>query len=314
MRGMCSPHSLLIAHCSLLTHSHPPLPLPQSGATCTDGLTSFTCTCPAGVVGTLLRDGCADDPCMVRPSSLLCSLIAVARLPSHSAPPSQHGTCTDTLTAYTCSCQPGWEGAECDIEINECDSGPCLVHFSLPTHSFSSLFTYSLCSLSRTVPPVTTRSLRTRVPARQAGPAQHVRATSMSVRAILARFPYALLPPHSSPSLLPTPHSPHTFPLEWCYLRQFPRLQHLYVLVRMGGSDMPQRSRRMLQLTLCGLPICLFPSTLLLLCCLLTHPPLSSHSLFSLPAWLLSRRPRVLHLHMSRWLRGRTLRNRDRRM
>ncbi|XP_078582422.1 uncharacterized protein LOC144865499 isoform X1 [Branchiostoma floridae x Branchiostoma japonicum] len=39
--------------------------------------------------------------------------------------PCVHGTCTDDIGGYTCTCQNGWEGTNCDRNIDECASDPC---------------------------------------------------------------------------------------------------------------------------------------------------------------------------------------------
>ncbi|XP_078700873.1 uncharacterized protein LOC144927365 [Branchiostoma floridae x Branchiostoma belcheri] len=40
--------------------------------------------------------------------------------------PCQNGaTCVDRTDRYVCQCAPGWEGTNCDINIDECASGPC---------------------------------------------------------------------------------------------------------------------------------------------------------------------------------------------
>ncbi|XP_078582473.1 uncharacterized protein LOC144865519 isoform X2 [Branchiostoma floridae x Branchiostoma japonicum] len=41
------------------------------------------------------------------------------------ASPCIHGNCTDGEGSYTCSCENGWEGTDCDQDINECASNPC---------------------------------------------------------------------------------------------------------------------------------------------------------------------------------------------
>lgn len=37
-----------------------------------------------------------------------------------------NGTCKDGINEYTCLCYPGFEGDHCELEINECQSRPCL--------------------------------------------------------------------------------------------------------------------------------------------------------------------------------------------
>ena len=39
--------------------------------------------------------------------------------------PCAHGTCLQRIGSYSCRCDPGWDGFHCDIDINECLSGPC---------------------------------------------------------------------------------------------------------------------------------------------------------------------------------------------
>ena len=40
--------------------------------------------------------------------------------------PCQNGaTCADDSNSYQCTCQPGTSGYNCDVDINECDGGPC---------------------------------------------------------------------------------------------------------------------------------------------------------------------------------------------
>ncbi|XP_060565849.1 neurocan core protein-like isoform X2 [Ruditapes philippinarum] len=68
----------------------------QNGATCVDGVTSYTCLCVAGYNGTLCEidiDECTPDPC-------------------------QNGaTCTDGVDSYTCTCVNGYVGTyNCETE------------------------------------------------------------------------------------------------------------------------------------------------------------------------------------------------------
>jgi Dictyostelium (slime mold) repeat/EGF-like domain len=40
--------------------------------------------------------------------------------------PCVHGECVDLINAYLCDCQPGWTGTNCEINIDECASNPCV--------------------------------------------------------------------------------------------------------------------------------------------------------------------------------------------
>jgi hypothetical protein len=51
-----------------------------------------------------------------------------------AANPCTHGTCADTGTnSYACACDPGWTGTNCDVDIDECGSGdPCNINTPNP--------------------------------------------------------------------------------------------------------------------------------------------------------------------------------------
>ena len=36
------------------------------------------------------------------------------------------GTCVDQINGYKCQCQPGYTGIDCDVDIDECQSFPCI--------------------------------------------------------------------------------------------------------------------------------------------------------------------------------------------
>lgn len=36
------------------------------------------------------------------------------------------GACKNEFGTYTCSCATGFAGANCEIDVNECESAPCL--------------------------------------------------------------------------------------------------------------------------------------------------------------------------------------------
>ena len=41
-------------------------------------------------------------------------------------PISNTGTCVDQINGYKCHCQPGYTGIDCDVDIDECQSSPCI--------------------------------------------------------------------------------------------------------------------------------------------------------------------------------------------
>ena len=41
-------------------------------------------------------------------------------------PISNTGTCVDQINGYKCQCQPGYIGIDCDVDIDECQSSPCI--------------------------------------------------------------------------------------------------------------------------------------------------------------------------------------------
>ena len=36
------------------------------------------------------------------------------------------GNCTDDVYSYICKCEAGWTGKICEVEIDECESSPCV--------------------------------------------------------------------------------------------------------------------------------------------------------------------------------------------
>eukprot|EP00073_Rattus_norvegicus_P051904 XP_017454288.1 PREDICTED: protein crumbs homolog 1 isoform X2 [Rattus norvegicus] len=44
----------------------------------------------------------------------------------HSSPCLHGGICEDSYSSYRCACLPGWSGAHCEINVDECSSSPCV--------------------------------------------------------------------------------------------------------------------------------------------------------------------------------------------
>ncbi|XP_015758226.1 PREDICTED: EGF-like repeat and discoidin I-like domain-containing protein 3 [Acropora digitifera] len=76
----------------------------QNGATCSDEVNKYSCTCQVGYIGYNCQtdiNECLSSPC-------------------------QNGaTCSDEVNKYSCACQVGYRGYNCQTDINECLSSPC---------------------------------------------------------------------------------------------------------------------------------------------------------------------------------------------
>lgn len=51
--------------------------------------------------------------------------VTVPELDDCAEQPCVHGTCTDQIGSYQCTCEPGWSGEDCDVDIDECSFNPC---------------------------------------------------------------------------------------------------------------------------------------------------------------------------------------------
>jgi hypothetical protein len=111
--------------------------------------TGYTCSCSSGWEGTYCDqdiDGCDPNPCF---PTVACTDVPApgtgftcgpcptgyegdgqtcTNYDACSPNPCVHGTCTDLAppsTGYSCSCSSGWEGTNCDQDIDGCAGNPC---------------------------------------------------------------------------------------------------------------------------------------------------------------------------------------------
>lgn len=78
----------------------------QNGATCIDGINSYTCLCPSTYTGNHCQTDV--DECSLKPS--VCA---------------NGATCTNLIGSYSCICVNGWTGPDCSINIDDCASTSC---------------------------------------------------------------------------------------------------------------------------------------------------------------------------------------------
>ncbi|XP_001083811.4 protein crumbs homolog 2 isoform X1 [Macaca mulatta] len=95
-------------------------------ASCLEGLGSFRCLCWPGYSGELCEvdeDECASSPCQHGGRCLQRSDPALYGGVQATLP----GTFSFRHAAgFVCHCPPGFEGADCGVEVDECASRPCL--------------------------------------------------------------------------------------------------------------------------------------------------------------------------------------------
>ncbi|XP_033127419.1 fibropellin-1-like [Anneissia japonica] len=143
---------------------------------CIDGVNTYTCSCYSGYDGTYCNNGlfgfsilcnqfswilclffviyrqrglmevfvisdineCLSSPCVYgicndHVNQYSCSCNAgysgtncQTDIDECSSSPCNFGQCNDQVNSYTCTCNPGYSGTYCDTDINECDSSPCI--------------------------------------------------------------------------------------------------------------------------------------------------------------------------------------------
>ncbi|KAF1456207.1 hypothetical protein FQV24_0010699, partial [Spheniscus mendiculus] len=95
-----------------------------NSATCVEGIKNYSCACWPGYTGQHCEedvDECATDPCH---NGGVCF---------ERSNQAYYGTRPDfpsnfsysQAAGFLCSCQPGFAGVECAVNINECEEGPC---------------------------------------------------------------------------------------------------------------------------------------------------------------------------------------------
>eukprot|EP00058_Branchiostoma_floridae_P023798 XP_002609288.1 hypothetical protein BRAFLDRAFT_86801 [Branchiostoma floridae] len=84
---------------------------------CTDGINSFTCTCPEGYEGRFCEKNINDCNRMTRKGGNVY-------LSKHLC--ANGGTCIDKVNDYECYCAPGFTGKDCGRNIEDCTEYSCL--------------------------------------------------------------------------------------------------------------------------------------------------------------------------------------------
>uniref|UniRef100_A0A914W9W7 EGF-like domain-containing protein n=1 Tax=Plectus sambesii TaxID=2011161 RepID=A0A914W9W7_9BILA len=122
---------------------------PCVSGTCVNGANSFTCTCPDWAAGSLceIDNSCSyysvacqnGGTCIPNKGSWSCECYGIYsgslcdEFNDCYYNQCVHGTCNDlTVDDYTCTCNPGYTEKNCDLDINECSSDPCLLYPAAP--------------------------------------------------------------------------------------------------------------------------------------------------------------------------------------
>lgn len=102
-----------------------------NGATCIDGINSYECKCYLGYNGGNCEidiDECDNSPCQFNGTCLERSNKELYKSGAVTLPPifTQFAFSYENASGYECICVQGVTGKNCEININECESNPCL--------------------------------------------------------------------------------------------------------------------------------------------------------------------------------------------
>nr|XP_008118198.1 PREDICTED: protein crumbs homolog 1 [Anolis carolinensis] len=89
-------------------HGH----LCANGATCVDGINGYSCLCAGNFTGRFCR--------RIRPPSTVCGN------GNRNITCYNYGNCSELQGYLECVCLPGFVGQRCEVDVNECNSDPCL--------------------------------------------------------------------------------------------------------------------------------------------------------------------------------------------
>lgn len=103
----------------------------DNGAPCINTRSDYYCHCPEGWAGkncSSPRPACTTPPCQVVDSCTVPESQesgAVLLVPSNIC--GRHGRCVSYAEgAFSCVCDPGFSGQYCHINVNDCESSPCM--------------------------------------------------------------------------------------------------------------------------------------------------------------------------------------------